>query len=84
VAVTLRRIDGFAEITVADEGEGIPADRLPHIFELFQRATTTGSGLGVGLAVVQALVKAHGGNITADSPGPGQGATFTVRLPLEG
>ena len=83
VSVTLRIAGAFAEIAVADEGEGIPADRLPHIFELFQRATTTGSGLGVGLAVVHALVKAHGGTIEAASPGIGRGATFTVRLPLD-
>ena len=83
VSLVLRIDREFAEVSIADEGEGIPADHLPHIFELFQRATTTGTGLGVGLAVVQALVKAHGGNITADSPGPGQGATFVVRLPLD-
>ena len=83
VSVTLRVDGSFAEIAVADQGEGIPADRLPHIFELFQRATTTGTGLGVGLAVVHALVKAHGGSIEAASPGVGLGATFTVRLPLD-
>jgi two-component system, sensor histidine kinase len=65
-------------ITVA----GIPQDRLPRIFDLFQRATTTGSGLGIGLAVVQALVTAHGGTVTVTSRGLGQGATFTVRLPI--
>ena len=82
VSVTLRVDAGTASVAIADEGEGIPADRLPHIFELFQRATTTGTGLGVGLAVVNALVRAHGGSIEAASRGPGQGATFTVRLPL--
>ena len=83
VTVTLEREGGSAVVLVQDEGEGIPADRLPHIFELFQRATTTGTGLGVGLAVVYALVKAHGGSIEAASGGVGQGATFTVRLPLD-
>lgn len=73
---------GSAVVSVQDEGEGIPSDRLPRIFDLFQRATTTGSGLGVGLAVVKALVTAHGGTVTAESEGLGRGATFRVRLPL--
>jgi signal transduction histidine kinase/heme-degrading monooxygenase HmoA len=73
--------DGWAVVTVQDEGEGIPPDRLSRIFELFQRATSTGSGLGVGLAVVHALVAAHGGTVTAASEGLGRGSTFTVRLP---
>ena len=80
--VTLSAAGGTAVINVSDEGEGIAADRLPHVFEMFQRATTTGSGLGVGLAVVRALVDVHGGSVTAESAGVGRGATFTVRLPL--
>jgi signal transduction histidine kinase len=82
--LALRAEDGMAVIGVSDEGEGIAPDRLPHVFELFRRATTTGSGLGVGLAVVRALVEAHGGDVTAASGGVGQGATFTVQLPLAG
>jgi signal transduction histidine kinase/heme-degrading monooxygenase HmoA len=82
VTLTAAIEDGWAVVTVADEGEGIPPERLPRIFELFQRATTTGSGLGVGLAVVHALVAAHGGTVTAASEGPGRGSAFTVRLPL--
>lgn len=81
VFLRMTAVDRVAEISIRDEGEGIPAHRLPHIFELFQRATTTGSGLGVGLAVVHALVKAHGGTIEAKSEGMGRGATFTVQLP---
>ena len=69
-------------IAVTDEGEGIPPDRLAHVFDLFQRATSTGSGLGVGLAVVKALVMAHDGTVTAASAGLGQGTTITIRLPL--
>jgi signal transduction histidine kinase len=67
---------------VQDEGEGIAPDRLPHIFELFQRATTTAAGLGIGLAVVRSIIEAHGGSVVAASPGVGRGSTFVVRLPL--
>ena len=82
VMLTAVSDEGWAVITVEDEGEGIPQERLPRIFELFQRATSTGSGLGVGLAVVHALVAAHGGTVTAASEGLGRGSVFTVRLPL--
>jgi hypothetical protein len=71
-----------AVVSVADEGEGIVPERLPHIFDLFQRATTTGSELGVGLAVVKALVTAHDGTVAAVSEGLGRGTVFTIRLPL--
>ena len=83
VAVSLVLNQGIAVVTIADEGEGIPAERLPRIFDLFQRETTTASGLGVGLAVVKALVHAHGGTVSADSAGLGRGTTLTVRLPRE-
>ena len=71
-----------AVVSVADEGEGITPERLPHIFDLFQRATTTGTGLGVGLAVVKALVTAHDGTVAAASEGLGRGTVITIRLPL--
>jgi len=70
-----------AVAVVSDEGEGIAPDHLPRVFDLFQRATSTGSGLG-GLAVVRALVEAHGGQVAAASAGLGRGARSTVRLPL--
>jgi signal transduction histidine kinase/heme-degrading monooxygenase HmoA len=82
VTVSAARRGGFIEIDVADQGEGIGPEQLPRIFDLFRRASATGSGLGVGLAVVQSLVRAHGGTIAAASPGLGKGSTFTVRLPL--
>ena len=69
--------------SIEDAGERIPPDQLPRIFELFQRATSSSPGLGVGLAVVRALVTAHGGSVAAASEGLGRGAVFTVRLPLE-
>lgn len=78
----------YAQIQVIDTGIGIVQDFLPKVFERFRQAdsTTTRShnGLGLGLAIVRHLVELHGGIITADSPGEGQGAIFTVQLPLIG
>ena len=71
-----------ALISIADEGEGILPERLPLIFDLFQRATTTGTGLGVGLAVVKAIVTAHDGTVAAASEGLGRGTSISIRLPL--
>jgi signal transduction histidine kinase len=81
------RADGErVEIVVRDTGIGIPAESMPHIFELFtqipsDRVSTTG-GLGIGLALVRALVELHGGEILATSRGQDQGSEFIVRLPL--
>jgi PAS domain S-box-containing protein len=76
----------FAKITVADTGKGIPLTFLPYVFDYFRQAdgTTTRQfgGLGLGLAIARHLVELHGGTIQADSLGEGQGATFTVYLPL--
>jgi PAS domain S-box-containing protein len=78
----------YAQITVSDTGKGISADFLPHIFEYFRQEdasiTRKHGGLGLGLAIVHHLVEAHGGTISATSPGEGRGATFTVKLPLLG
>lgn len=74
-------------ITVTDSGVGIAPEFLPQIFDRFRQAdastTRAHGGLGLGLAIVKQLVELHGGTVTADSPGLGQGATFTVLLPLE-
>jgi len=73
------------ELQVADTGQGIAPEFLPHLFERFSQAkmaSTRQGGIGLGLAIVKALVEGHGGSVHADSPGVGQGATFTVRLPL--
>ncbi|MEP0870923.1 ATP-binding protein [Trichocoleus desertorum AS-A10] len=74
------------EIRVSDTGLGVAPEFLPHVFERFRQAdsTTTRSqgGLGLGLAIVRHLVELHGGTVQATSPGEGQGATFSVRLPL--
>ncbi|MEH1868786.1 MAG: response regulator [Nostoc sp.] len=76
----------YAQIQVLDTGIGISSEFLPKVFERFRQAdsTTTRShnGLGLGLAIVRHLVELHKGTIFAQSPGSGQGATFTVRLPL--
>ena len=81
VRVMLERRGRSAIVAVQDQGEGIAREDLPRIFDLFQRMTKTGSGLGVGLAVVRALVDAHHGTIAAASEGRGRGTTFTVSLP---
>jgi CheY-like chemotaxis protein len=86
VRVLLRREDASVEVTVADEGPGIPADFLPHVFERFRQlesgTTRRHGGLGLGLAIVRHLVEQHGGTVHVESEGPGRGATFTVRLPV--
>jgi PAS domain S-box-containing protein len=72
-------------VTVTDDGEGISAELLPRVFDLFTQATQSldrsRGGLGLGLAIARGLVTLHGGTVTAASEGPGRGSTFTVRLP---
>jgi signal transduction histidine kinase len=70
------------EISVSDNGQGIAPEFLPHIFEPFSQADGAGPGLGLGLAIVQQLVTAHDGRISAASPRMGAGAVFTVALPV--
>lgn len=86
VEVALARRGRHAEIRVCDNGRGIEPALLPVIFDRFRQgdAAATGQeqGLGLGLSLVRHLVEAHGGAVTAESDGPGRGATFTVRLPL--
>ncbi|HXG65548.1 MAG TPA: ATP-binding protein [Blastocatellia bacterium] len=86
VEVRLQRRDAEARITVSDTGQGISADFLPYVFDRFRQAdastTRKHGGLGLGLAIVRHLVDMHGGAIHAESAGEGQGATFTVSLPL--
>jgi signal transduction histidine kinase len=85
ITVTLRRNLRLAEIEVADNGMGIGADMLPHVFDLFVQGdnpSKTDAGLGVGLTLVRRLVEAHGGEVAVSSDGAGQGARVTVTLPL--
>jgi CheY-like chemotaxis protein len=86
VQVHLQRTNSHVEIVVSDTGQGIGKEQLPHLFERFHQTDSTStrshSGLGLGLALVRHLVELHGGKVTAESPGEGQGATFTVELPV--
>ncbi|HAF21770.1 MAG TPA: hypothetical protein DCK93_02475 [Blastocatellia bacterium] len=87
VSVQLRH-DTEVEISVVDTGQGITKEFLPFVFDRFRQADSTSTrqhgGLGLGLAIARHLIEIHGGMIEAMSAGEGQGATFTVRLPLVG
>ena len=76
--------DGLhVELSVIDEGRGIPADRLPHLFRKFSRVEDDDQGedTGLGLAICEGIVEAHGGRIWAESEGPGRGARFAFTVP---
>jgi two-component system CheB/CheR fusion protein len=87
IRVELVRRGEKVEITVADTGQGIAAEFLPHMFERFTQAedgsTRVASGLGLGLRISKQLVELHGGTISARSEGAGKGAEFQVSLPLQ-
>jgi len=86
VQVVLERVNSHIEIAVADTGVGIKPEFLPHVFDRFRQEkasrTRSATGLGLGLSIVKHLVELHGGSVRAISAGEGQGATFTVCLPL--
>jgi len=86
VLACARRDGDFVEIEVADSGEGLAAEDLHRVFERFYRVDPARSrasgGSGIGLAIVRAIVEAHGGTVAARSEGVGHGATFTVRFPI--
>ena len=86
-SITVHLLDAptQVQIQVSDTGQGILPERLPYIFERFWQADTSNTrqtrGLGLGLFLVKSIVEAHGGTVTAQSPGVGLGSTFTVTLP---
>jgi PAS domain S-box-containing protein len=86
VRVRVDRVGDEARLIVSDTGVGIPPAFLPHVFDRFRQAdssmTRVYGGVGLGLALVRDLVELHHGHVSAESPGDGAGATFTVRLPL--
>jgi signal transduction histidine kinase len=86
IQVTLQRVNSHLEIVVSDTGVGINRELLPFIFDRFRQGDTGSTraqgGLGIGLALVRHLTELHGGTVTGESAGEGQGATFRVKLPL--
>jgi PAS domain S-box-containing protein len=87
IELQVRADEGFAYVTVKDNGRGIAAEDLQRIFQLFAQAEaaqsdTAESGLGIGLTLARSLAEMHGGSIDAASPGLGQGSSFTLRLPV--
>jgi signal transduction histidine kinase len=79
--LSVRREGGEVLFEVADSGAGIPAELLPRVFEPY--LTTKAGGTGLGLAIAERIVQEHGGRLEASSP-PGQGARFTMRVPVAG
>jgi two-component system OmpR family sensor kinase len=85
VSVGLRRVDGRAELTVADRGPGLTEEQAARVFERFYRVDDSraraSGGVGLGLSIVTAVTEAHGGTAEV-RPTPGGGATFVISLPL--
>ena len=83
VRVAAVREGVYVEVSVADEGRGIPADRLPHLFRKFSHVEADGQegDTALGLAICKGIVEAHGGRIWGESDGPGLGARFTFSVP---
>ncbi|MEP7246364.1 MAG: ATP-binding protein, partial [Gammaproteobacteria bacterium] len=88
ITVSITAEGSDAVLRVTDTGMGIAPDLLPHVFERFRQGTSSASrthgGLGIGLALVRHLTEMHGGTVVAESGGEGQGASFTVRMPVLG
>ena len=83
LTISQRLHDGMAELVFKDTGCGMTDEVLENIFEPFFTRSRTGKGTGLGLSISHRIISQHGGDIEATSAGPGQGSTFTIRLPLE-
>ncbi|MDB6089369.1 MAG: sensor hybrid histidine kinase [Gammaproteobacteria bacterium] len=85
ITVVLRDVETFTELAIADTGQGIAPELLPHVFDRFRQGDTSSTrhsgGLGLGLTLVREIVTLHGGSVSASSEGMGAGAVFVVRLP---
>ena len=86
VQVVLERVNSHVEVAIQDSGVGIQPEFLPYVFDRFRQAdpstTRRYGGLGLGLSIVRSLVGLHGGSVRVKSPGPDQGSTFIVELPV--
>jgi signal transduction histidine kinase len=82
LVIRLRQVGDRAEMQFADNGCGMTAEVLENIFEPFFTRSRSGKGTGLGLTISHRIIQQHGGEVEAASPGPNQGSTFTVRLPL--
>jgi PAS domain S-box-containing protein len=86
IRIDLTSLEGSVRVSVRDTGQGIPSWLLPAVFERFRQGNSTSTrahgGLGLGLAIVKSIVELHGGSVTAESAGDGQGSVFTLTLPL--
>jgi len=85
IRITIRRVDGMVEIDIADSGQGIEPEDLPHVFGAFRlQQHDNATGLGLGLYIARRIVELHEGTLSVSSAGRGHGATFAVRLPATG
>jgi PAS domain S-box-containing protein len=88
VNVKVGRVESQVQVAVSDTGRGISPDLLPEIFDRFRQSDWSSrkheEGLGLGLAIVKQLIELHGGTVRAESSGDGEGATFTIELPVPG
>jgi two-component system CheB/CheR fusion protein len=86
IEAAIAREDGFVRVDVADSGQGIAADFLPHVFDMYGQSmsvtTRSKGGLGIGLALVREIMALHGGRVEAASAGIGKGACFSLWLPM--
>lgn len=83
IRIGIRRLVGEVEIDIADSGQGIEADDLPHVFGAFKlQQHDNATGLGLGLYIARRIVELHGGTLSVSSAGRGKGATFAISLPL--